>query len=442
MVFMRKGLGRFVGFLVVTVVAVLVAISVTAGGLGRKPPEKKVLDLTAAPTPVSVKEIQLEPVEITDSYVGMIRPLERFTLGFEVAGRVAELGPNQTGEPLDDGDEVAADQVLARLDNRAHLARVEEIRARYSENQARLKDASARREKAHSDMQRAEDLRSRGGTAITDEAYQQYVTDLAVAEAQHDAAKAQVAASAAQYEIVREDYYDTILRSPVQGIIAKRHANAGESVSPHQPVMEIIQVDRVLLVVGVPEAYIGHVQVGQKSHVELLARDSFGQKRPTLDGRVYLVSEAADQMTGLFEVEIVIDNPKRRWKPGMIAVGHIVVEEMQGFRIPLTCGVFRDQETFFFSVDASNVARKVPLDRWIEQGQDLIVEQLAPEHRRVVVRGQHRLVDGRTVEFVDLQGRRLSAADGESPLADTSGESARLKDEVALPAARPEPVNP
>jgi len=431
---MHKRVARYVALGGITVAAVVLAFAVTAGGLGQKPEKTDPAVAEAPPTPVSVEQAQLESIEITDTYAGMIRPLERFSLGFEVAGRVAELGSSETAgdsdevaaRPLDDGDTVTAGQLLARLDNRAHLARIEEVRARYAENQAKLKDASARREKAHNDKKRADALRSRGGSAITEETYQKYVTDLAVAEAQYDAAKAQVAVTAAQYEIAREDYYDTFLRSPVDGVIAKRHASVGESVSPHQVVMEIVQVDRVLLVVGVPEAYIGHVAVGQDARVELLARDRFGRKRPELTGRVYRVAETADQMTGLFEVEIAVENPQRQWKPGLIALGHIVVERMQGFRIPLESAVFREDETFVFSVDGSNVAQKVPLDQWIEQGQDLIVEQLAPEHRRIVVRGQHRLVAGRTVEFVDRDGRKTpevgSPGMGESAVAETASE--------------------
>jgi len=412
----RKITGRILGLLIVTGVAVVLAISVTAGGWGRKGEVKPAVDLKAAATPVSVMEVRLEPIEVTDTYAGMIRPRERFTLGFEVAGRVEKLGTNEAagggapsaaGKPLDEGDEVTAGQLLARLDNRAHLARLEEARARYAENQAKLKDASARREQAHDDMRRAEGLRRRGGSAITEAEYRQYVTNLAVAEAQYDAAKAQVSVAAAQFEIVREEYDNTFLRAPVDGVIAKRHVNVGESLSPHQPVMEIIQVDRVLLVVGVPEAYVSHVRSGQNVHVELLARDRFGRKRPELQGRVQRVAEAADQTTGLFEVEIAVDNPQRRWKPGLIALGHIVVQQMQGYRVPLASAVFREEETFLFSVDGSGVARKVPVGHWIEQGRDLILERLPPEHRRVVVRGQHRLVDGRPVELVELEGSRL-----------------------------------
>jgi hypothetical protein len=37
---------------------------------------------------------------------------------------------------------------------------------------------------------------------------------------------------------------------------------------------------------------------------------------------------------------------------------------------------------------------------YVEQGFDLIVFELPPEHRAVVVSGQHRLVDGRLIEIV------------------------------------------
>ena len=99
-VFMRKRIARFLALGIVTVAALVLAIAVTAGGLGRKQEESKAVEAASPPSPVSVEEVQLDSIEITDTYVGMIRPLERFMLGFEVAGRVIELGVNEAGNPL------------------------------------------------------------------------------------------------------------------------------------------------------------------------------------------------------------------------------------------------------------------------------------------------------------------------------------------------------
>jgi hypothetical protein len=103
---------------------------------------------------------------------------------------------------------------------------------------------------------------------------------------------------------------------------------------------------------------------------------------------------------------------------------------MQGFRVPTASAMFRENETYLFSVDGSGVARKVPLVDWIEQGRHLVLDQLPPEHRHVVVRGQHRLVDGRPVELVEPDGGRLPelgppAVRGAAAIAEAAGKPAR-----------------
>jgi len=374
---MKDKIGRFVGLLIVTACALVVAITVTAGGLGRN---SRLSDEdragTIPDTPVSVINVQLDSIEITDSYSGMLRPLERFSLGFEIAGRLVALGTNEAGKPLDEGDRVAAGGVLARLDDRVLLAR--------------LKEAKARREQAQSNMRRAQELKDRPTKVITETEYQDRVTELALAEA--------------QFESSEKNLEDATLVSPVAGVISKRRINVGESVNPQQTIIEIIQVNELLLVAGVPEAYVGEIRTGQTVHVELLARNRFRRKRSDLSGRVYRVAEAADDSTGLFDVEILISNSQGKLKPGLIALAHIVVAEVQGFRVPMTSAVFRDEETFLFTVDELHKAHRLNLTDWIEQGPDMILRELPPTQRRVVVRGQHRLVEGRTVRLVPADG--------------------------------------
>ncbi len=403
---MNAKLGRFLGLIIVTAFALTVAITVIAGGWGRAAPDganrsKK----TLPPTPVSVMEARLESIEITDSYSGMIRPMERFSLGFEIAGRVVALGTIGEDDPpgsrpLDQGDRVKAGKVLARLDDRVLLARL-------GEATARLEEANAQLEKAQADMKRSQGLKEIGSRAISEAQYQEDVTKLAVAHAQ-------VAVATAQLQTANKSLQDTTLVSPVDGVISKRMINVGESVTSHQAIMEILQVDEVLLVVGVPEAYVGEIRVGLPVHVELLARDRFRRRRPVTEGRVYRVAEAADQTTGLFEVEILLDNPQRRWKPGLIALAHIVLKEVRGFRVPMISAVFRNDKTFLFSAEKDGkpltengqlgTAHRLELEDWIEQGPEIILSELPPQHRAIVVRGQHRLLDGQHVKVLQLKG--------------------------------------
>ena len=50
---------------------------------------------------------------------------------------------------------------------------------------------------------------------------------------------------------------------------------------------------------------------------------------------------------------------------------------------------------------SSLIAQRWKVDRWIEQGADMIMPDVAPEHQTVVIRGQHRLYHGRPVTLVN-----------------------------------------
>ncbi|MBX9791233.1 MAG: efflux RND transporter periplasmic adaptor subunit [Pirellulales bacterium] len=383
---MNKATGNLIGLIVLTIGAAVIMVT-TALGVGwiGSGTTRKTQVLPVPPTPVAVIQAERQHIEITDNYAGMLRPYERYALGFEIAGRLEALGVNDQREPLDDGDYVKAGQEIARLDQRLL--------------QVQRREALARLEQAQGDMNRAKDLRARSPGAMTDAEFQKNVTNLHLAEAAEQTAV--------------ERLRDSVLVAPVAGVISKRLANVGETVNANQKIFEIIEVDRMLLVVGVPESRVGEVRVGQPVHIEFLARDKFGQRPAPMHGSVYLVAQSADDRTGLFEIEIVVPNDDRQLRPGLVATGRIVIDTLDGFRLPSVTAVNRDGKMLLFSVDKDRKARSLELDRWVTQGSDLILPDLPAEHRTVVVRGQHRLIDGRevVVRETNPQGTEVLQAD-------------------------------
>ena len=383
---MKKETGNFIGLIVITIGAAVIMVT-TAFGVGwiGSGSSRKTQMLPVPPTPVAVMQAERQHVEITDHYAGMLRPFERYTLGFEIAGRIEALGVNDQGEPLDDGDYVKAGQEIARLDQRLL--------------QVQRREALARLEQAQGDMNRAKDLRARSPGAMTDAEFQKNVTNLQLAEAAE--------------QTVVEKLRDSVLLAPVAGTISKRLANVGETISAHQKLFEIVEVDRMLLVVGVPESRVGEIEPGQQVYIEFLARDKYGQKPAPIKGNVFLVAQTADDRTGLFEIEIEVPNSDHRLRPGLVASGRIVIDALEGFRLPSVTAVSRDGRMMLFSIDKDNKARAWELDRWITQGPDLILPDLPAEHRTVVVRGQHRLIDGRDVVIRETspQGSEILQAD-------------------------------
>ena len=378
-------------------------------------------------SPVSVQEVAFEDkIEITDSYPGVIEPFERFSLGFEIGGRVVALGVNASGDSLDDGDRVEKGQVLAKLDARVLRARVDEIEAQINETKAKQGEAEARQAEADADWTRLQEVEESNPDAVTDATRDQTELDLKVANSQLEVIAAQASMLDAQLAIAKKALEDADLLSPVSGVISRRLVNAGESVTAHQQAFEVLIVDQVLLVVGVPEAYVGEIRRGQPVDVQMLARNRFRRERPNHEGVVYRVAQTADQTTGLFGVEVLIpveklkdsddesiddsrEETKRLPRPGQIARGHIVVDHVPGYRIPRAAAVKRQGFTLIFAVDTEGIARAVELRDWIEQGEELVIAKLPDDLAdanssekcwTIVVRGQHRLVNGQPVQVI------------------------------------------
>ncbi len=115
------------------------------------------------------------------------------------------------------------------------------------------------------------------------------------------------------------------IKSPLDGIVARRSIRVGEVASPVSTLMVVTQLDRVNLTLYVPERKIGRVKVGQKVEVQV---DSYPKE--IFPGQVTFVANRAeftprnvqtqqDRLNLVFAVKVEIPSPDLRLKPGMPA---------------------------------------------------------------------------------------------------------------------------
>ncbi len=415
--------GNIAAMILVTVFALAVMLAsgtnlITQIFVDEASPQK--LETPEVQAPVSVVQAASERIEILQRYSGMIRPLERMTLGFEIPGRVIKLGKNSNGQTFDDGVRVAAGDVLVQLDSK-------ELAARKAEADALLSQAQQ-------EMDRALSLRQKNKLAISEVEFLNAKTTLSITEA--------------RAELAKEQLRNATLTSPVDGVISKRFFLPGESINAHQPVFELLQIDEVLLVVGVPEAKIlpllKRFQDAKRkkavgiadarphlAYVQLVGADTFGQPWRQLEAEVRTISEAADDRTGLFEVEIAISNKDGQLRPGQIAVANIVADEIDGFRLPSIAAIFEAGQGSLYCVSQRQtdgqlqaIRHKLMPGAYLEQGDDLILRNLPDGFQKVVVRGQHRLTPGRLVRVIpdDPPHEQVESASSDPPdSAESSG---------------------
>lgn len=148
---------------------------------------------------------------------------------------------------------------------------------------------------------------------------------LQLAHAQLDAANANVAAAEAALVSADLQIAKSELRAPASGIILYRNIQPGEFVSPGSTVMVIAQLNQLTITVYLPEDRYGQVNLGDEAETEV---DSFPGE--VFSASVVRIADEAEftprnvqtgegRRTTVFAIELRLDDPGGKLKPGMPA---------------------------------------------------------------------------------------------------------------------------
>jgi HlyD family secretion protein len=275
-------------------------------------------------------------------------------ISFRVPGTLRERA-------VDEGSRVRAGDVLARLDARDAAARLRQAEASVQAARARLADlqqgarpqeiaeAKAQVGQAHANLANLEEEARRSellyqGGAVTRQRRDRDQTASAVAAEQHlaaierlklvqagsrretiNAARAQTVEAQAGAEAARVALEDLEVKTPIDGVVTRKHAEAGETVAAGRPVVTVTDISKPWVRVYVPEHQIGKVRVGAPAKIRI---DTF----PGRDfiGRVSYVAAQAEftpknvqtqeeRVKLVFAVNVTAENPEGILKPGMPA---------------------------------------------------------------------------------------------------------------------------
>lgn len=229
---------------------------------------------------------------------GSLAPLSSATIKSKISGVVEAT-------TVQEGQAVAAGQVLARIDQADLRARLQQQQAMLDEAQAKL--ALATKNEANSEALLA----------------QKYISQNAFDSTQNTVAlaRANVKSAAAMVEIARIALNDGIIRAPISGVVSKRHVQAGEKLSPDMPVYSIVNLSELTLEAQVPASEIPRVKVGQDVRFRV---DGFQQR--AFEGKVARINPATEAGSRAMLVYIAVRNDDAALRAGMFAKGSIVTE--------------------------------------------------------------------------------------------------------------------
>jgi RND family efflux transporter MFP subunit len=243
--------------------------------------------------------VEARPLALTLPLSGSLTPLAQATIRSKVSGVVKET-------TVQEGVNVSAGQVIARLDD-------SEARARVAQQQALLAEASARLALAKKNQANSAALLKQN--YIAQNAYDTSSNAVDLAQAAVDSARAQL-------ELARIALADTVIRAPISGVVSKRHAQAGEKLSPDSPVFSIVDLKQLTLDAQVPASDIPRIKVGQEVQFKV---DGFGER--SFAGKVLRINPATEAGSRAMLVYIGVDNRDGLLRAGMFAKGAVTTEK-------------------------------------------------------------------------------------------------------------------
>ena len=255
------------------------------------------------------------------SSTGTLQAVITVQVGSQVSGTIDKLF-------ADFNTKVKAGQVVAQLNQDKFKATVDQARANLLAAQSNFAKSKVSVEDAQRTLQRNKELMKRQLIAQSELDAAQTAYDAAMAQLEVN--RAQSAQSQAALNQALVDLNNTVIRSPVDGIVISRNVDVGQTVaaSLQAPTLFTIANDLAKMEVhtNVDEADVGNVH--EKQEVTFTV-DAFPARR--FKGRVYQVRNAPTVVQNVvtYDAVVRIDNKEFLLKPGMTANVQFLVSQRE-----------------------------------------------------------------------------------------------------------------
>ena len=334
----------------------LTAIAVIPGcGTGEASVANEAEIRAATPVPVEVAAPTRADIYATYQATATIESDADAPVLARVGGEVVEL-------LVEEGQTVAAGQVLARLDGeRLRLA---------------MLSAKADLERVSGELARYEDLAARG----------------LVSEAMYDGLKYDVAALRAAYDLAKLNYDYSEIRATISGVVSSRDIKLGQNIKPNNIAFRITDSEELLAYLQIPQSELAKFSSGQNASLQV---DSMPGTQ--FAATIARISPTIDTRNGTFRATAIIDNDSGDLVPGMFAKFTIAYEKHEGaLLIPGMAVIEEDDEASVYVVSDGSVTRRIVETGIRNDGQIEILSGLADDEQIVVI-GHSALRDGSKV---------------------------------------------
>lgn len=318
-----------------------------------------------------IPKIEAVPVEVAKASRNAISASYSGTANLEAPGEaqvVAKTAGVMVQLLAEEGDQVKAGQVLARLDG-------DKVRLEAARQLATVR-------KLENNFRRSQELAER--KLVSAESSDQIKYDLESARA--------------AYELAKLELSYTNITAPISGVVAQRMAKPGNLVALNSPVFRIVNNSHLEGVLNAPEREMGRLKVGLPLRMVV---DAVPGK--VFVGKVDRIAPVMDSSSGTFRVVCAFDNaPELR--PGMFGRIEVVYDQRtDALTVPRVALLEDEGEPAVYVVEGK-VARRKTVQLGYTNGEIAEIRSGLKEGDRVVTAGKVAIRDGTEVQVIDAAG--------------------------------------
>jgi len=310
-------------------------------------------------TNVRIKQVNLESLSIQSTYVGYLLPNKRVLMRSEIDGVIEKID-------FEEGDEITKGKRLVDISTKEHR-----LKLKIAITDSNLADINIKRDEKLA----AQNL---------------------IPNAQLDQTKTRAESASLNKELAEISLNKSLISSPLKGTIKTRHIKVGEFVRKGDKLVEILDIDKIIVKVNIPEQEILSIQVGQNVEVAL-----YIMEKKTFLGRVKNIGLEADSSNRTFPVEILVDNKERQLRAGMLARATFTKSvDQDQIVIPRHTVLERDQGRVVYVFEDGKAFRR-DITIGLSQLDQVQVVQGLNKGELIVVEGHTKLTDGEEVNVVN-----------------------------------------
>jgi RND family efflux transporter MFP subunit len=214
-----------------------------------------------------------------------------------------------------EGESFAGNELLVIFDDSIYKQKYDKAKAAYLEAKSGV-------DFANKNWVRAKDLYNKGIQGLQ---------ELEKSQFEYEVSKSKLTFHAANMKLAELDLKACRMKAPFAGRIVKKLVQEHEFIRVGQPLLKIIDDNRLLAVMHLPSKLKNKIRIGQEMQVKI---DETGSAHM---GTVYEIAGEIDPGSRTFEIKVLIDNNTRKLAAGMSG-------RLEGRQLGSIAGIVRSGE--------------------------------------------------------------------------------------------------